>query len=245
MSEYVSFGMYPFEPLRRAWEELWAAVHARAPWTPADLVWAGTVQEHWVDPDCVVAHACGWPVATTLRSTVGVVGAFTLALPEADGHRYRSVFVAPRPGPLDAFVTPETTLAATGDESLSGWISIQAATVGIDQPWPGPVRWTGAHLDSVRALHDGTADLASVDELTWAHIRRQYPDLAADLHTVGRGPWIPSPAVISSSGRVDDLRRAFSDAMADAATRSARAALLLAGFVALDDAEYERLPREL
>jgi ABC-type phosphate/phosphonate transport system substrate-binding protein len=245
MQDYACFGMYPFQPLRPAWEQLWAAVHARASWTPAGLKWDGTVQEHWIDPDCVVAHACGWPVATTLRPTVAVVGAFTLALPEAIGHRYRSVLVAARPGPLASFVTPVTTVAANSDDSLSGWVSLRAATVGVAQPWPGPVRWTGAHLDSVRAVHDGVAELASIDQLTWAHICVQFPELVTDLHVVGRGPWIPSPAVVTSTGRVDDLREAFAGAMGDPATRSARAALLLTGFVALDDTDYARLLHEL
>ncbi len=244
MSGYACFGMYPFPPLRPAWEQLWAAVRARAPWAPADLNWNGAVQDHWVDPDCVVAHACGWPVATRLSPTVAVVGAFTLALPEADGHRYRSVLVAARPGLLESFVTPVTTVAVNSDDSLSGWISLRAATVGTRQPWPGPVRWTGGHLASMRAVHDGAAELASIDELTWAHIRRQFPGLTADLHVVGRGPWIPSPPVITTTARVDDLRQAFADAMSDPATRPARAELLLAGFVALDDAEYRRLVRE-
>jgi ABC-type phosphate/phosphonate transport system substrate-binding protein len=245
VNPFVSFGMYPFEPLRPAWEQLWAGVHERAPWTPADLTWDGTVQEHWADPECVVAHACGWPIATTLHAIFDVVGAFTLALPEAVGHRYRSVFVAARRDPLGAFVTGETALAANSDDSLSGWVSLRAATVGTGQPWPGPIHWTGAHLDSVRAVHDGAADLASIDELTWAHIRRLYPDLAAGLHVVGRGPLIPSPAIVTSTGRVEDLRDAFSSTMADPATRLARAALLLAGFVALDNSEYGRLLHEL
>src|SRR5262245_20936065 len=245
MSGYACFGMYPFEPLRPAWAQLWAAVRARAPWAPADLNWNGAVQDHWVDPNCVVAHACGWPVATTLSPTVVVAGAFTLALPEADGHRYRSVLVANRSGPLQSFVTPATTVAVNSDDSLSGWVSLRAATVGTDQPWPGPIRWTGGHLNSVRAVRDGAAELASIDELTWAHIRRQFPDLTDGLHVVGRGPWIPSPPVVTTSGRVEELRQAFSAAMTDPATRAARAELLLAGFVALESAEYDRLPQEL
>lgn len=241
MNPFASFGMYPFEPLRPAWAELWAAVHARAPWTPSTLTWDRTVQEHWNDPACLVGHACGWAVATTLREMVTVVGAFTLALPEADGHRYRSMFVASRPGAIASFVTPDTTLAANSDDSLSGWVSLRVATVGIDGLWPGPIRWTGAHIDSVRAVRNGQAELACIDELTWAHLRRLEPDLVGGLHLVGRGPWIPSPAVVTRSGRVDELRRAFAAALEDPATSAPRAALLLAGFVPLDDAEYDAL----
>ena len=203
MNQFASFGMYPVEPLRPAWEKLWAAVHARAPWTPAVLTWGGTVQDHCADPKCIVTHACGWPIATTLRETVTVVGAFSLALPEADGHRYRSVIVASRSGELSSFVTGEATVAANSDDSLSGWVSLRAATVGVHHPWPGRVQWTGAHVDSVRAVRAGDADLASIDELTWAHLRRLEPELVDGLHVVGRGPWVPSPAIITATDRVD------------------------------------------
>jgi ABC-type phosphate/phosphonate transport system substrate-binding protein len=241
---YASLGMYPFRPLRPAWDELWAAVQERVPWAPS-LRWDGTVQDHWADPACVVSHACGWPVATTLRSTVTVTGAFALALPEAERHRYRSVFVAHEPGSLASLVGPDTTVAANSEDSLSGWVSLQAATVGVGRPWPGPIRWTGAHLHSARAVRAGAADLASIDELTWGYLRRIEPDLVDGLHVVGRGPWIPSPAIVTRDGPVDELRRAFTEAMADPATTTARATLLLAGFVELDDAEYRRLPAEL
>ena len=242
---YASLAMYPFAPLRLAWEELWAAVQPRAPWAPAQLRWDGRVQDHWTDPACVASHACGWPVATMLRSTVAVAGAFALALPEAEGHRYRSVFVARRPGSLASFVGSETTVAANSEDSLSGWVSLRAATVGVGRPWPGPIRWTGAHLHSVRAVRAGEADLASIDELTWAHLRRLEPVVIDGLHVVGRGPWIPSPAIVTRDDRVDVLRLAFKEAMADPATTAARATLLLAGFVELDDDEYRRLPGEL
>jgi ABC-type phosphate/phosphonate transport system substrate-binding protein len=245
---YASLAMYPFAPLRPAWEALWTAVQKRVSWAPPTLTWEGTVQDHWGDPACVVSHACGWPVATTLRSTVAVAGAFALALPEAEGHRYRSVIVAHRPGPLASFVGPQTTVAANSDDSLSGWVSLQAATVGVGRPWPGPVRWTGAHGASARAVRAGEADLASIDELTWAHFHRLLPDLVDGLHVIGRGPWIPSPAIVTRDDRIEELRLAFAEAMADPATTTARATLLLAGFVELDDTDYAgilRLSEEL
>ena len=241
MSPFASFGMYPFRALRPAWEHLWAAVHARASWTPAALTWDDAGPDDWTDSAWAVNHVCGWPVATTRPETVAVVGAFLLALPEADGHRYRSVLVASRPGDLSSFVAPGTIVAANSEDSLSGWISLQAATVGLGRPWPGRINWTGAHVESVRAVQAGEADLASIDELTWAHLLRLEPDLVDGLNVVGRGPLVPSPAIVTSSGRVDELRRAFAEAMADPDTEPARAALLLAGFVPLDHRDYANL----
>ena len=112
----------------------------------------------------------------------------------------------PDRAPSTTFVSPDTTVAANSDDSLSGWVSLQAATVGVGRPWPGRIHWTGAHIESVRAVRAADADLASIDELTWAHLRRLEPGLVDRLHVVGRGPWIPSPAIVTSTGRVDELR---------------------------------------
>ena len=84
----------------------------RVDWAPRTLRWDGDVQVHWIDPACTVAHGCGYPVAATLDDRA-VVGAFALRLPDADGHRYRSVLVSGE----------GTRLAANSDDSLSGWIS--------------------------------------------------------------------------------------------------------------------------
>lgn len=237
--------MYPFPQLRSAWERLWSAVHARAPWTPLSLRWDGDVHDHWADPSCSVAQACGWPVATTLRDHLDVVGAFELTLGHADGHRYRSVILTNRPGGLTDLVTAGTTVAASGPDSLSGWVSLLAATVGAGATWPGPVRWTGGHVASMRAVQDGLADVTSVDALSLAYVRRDQPDLAAGLHEIGRGPLVPSLPVVVRAGtsaiQVADLRNAFVDALDDPALGSERAELLIDGFIALDGIAYDHV----
>jgi ABC transporter, phosphonate, periplasmic substrate-binding protein len=243
VTPYAVLGMYPLAPLRPAWSRLWAAVHALEKWTPPTLTWVDDVRPTWTDPACVVAHACGWPVATHLRDHVDVVGAFSLELPEASGHRYRSVLLASRSAPLPTFVTPSAVAAANSDDSLSGWICLRAATVGGGD-WPGAVTWTGAHVASLEALQERRADLIAVDPLTLAHVRRHRPDLVAGLHVVGHGPLVPSPPIVvprgTSHDRIAGLRDALSTAVATPAV-AARADLLVTGFVGLDHDAYDRL----
>ncbi len=242
---YASLAMYPFEALRIGWEQLWSAVHEDAPWTPASLRCTGDVHDHWVDADCHVAQACGWPVATALQGRVIVVGAFSLALDDTDGHRYRSVVLARRPVALRDLVSKETIAAANAPDSLSGWISLLAATVGPRAAWPGSVRWTGSHVESLRALRDGHADVASIDELSLAFVRRHEPELAAGLHEIGRGPWVPSIPVVVRAGaaarQIDELRDAIVSALGRPELGSVRDGLLLDGFVALDNGAYRPL----
>ena len=235
----ATLAMYPLAPLRPAWDRLWAAVHDRASWTPATLTWTDDVAATWRDPDCAVTHACGWPVAASLRDVADVVGAFALDLPDTDGHRYRTVLLATTeraPEPAGA------TAAVNADDSLSGSISLRAALAG-GRPWPGPIVWTGAHVESLRALREGRADVASIDPLTLHHVRRHQPDLVAGLHVVGAGPLVPSPPIVVPRGtpaqRIDQLRHALSGAL-DADTEL-RGQLAITGFVALDRTEYEPL----
>lgn len=239
---YASLGMYPFPHLVPAWERLWAAVAEQVPWAPSALRWDGEVQEHWRDPACAVAHACGWPVAAQLGDQVDVVGAFTLALDDADGHRYRSVLLATDPDALAraAATEPEPglVLAANSADSLSGWISLLAA---LGRPsWPGTARWTGAHVRSLAALRAGEAQLACIDSLTLAHLRAVDPEVDARLHVVGRGPWIPNPAIVVRRGTRPEVRRALAGALRGAvADPAVGRSLRYDGFVELAAADYE------
>jgi ABC-type phosphate/phosphonate transport system substrate-binding protein len=224
--------MYPFEPLHGAWERLWSAIHERAPWTPASLRWDGTAHDHWTDPDCLVAQACGWPVVTSLHGHVEVVGAFTLALDGGDGHRYRSVVMANRPLALADLVAERATAAVNAPDSLSGWVSLLAAAVGPGGSWPGPVLLTGGHV-------------ASIDALSLAFVRRYEPELVFGLHEIDHGPSVPSLPVVVRVGtpaqRVDELRRAILDAFGVRELVGAREELLLDGFVPLEDRDYAPL----
>ena len=95
----------------------------------------------------------------------------------------------------------------------------------------------------MRAVCDGYADIASVDALTLAYLRRDQPADVARLIELGRGPWVPSLPIVVRRGdaaeRIDDLRAAIAAALDDPVAASVRAELLIEGFVALDEAAYE------
>lgn len=236
---HVELGMYPFESVQWAWDELWAAVHARAPWTPSTLTRSGDVHSRWYDPTCVVTHVCGWPFAALHRHDMHLLGAFALDLAEADDDaHYRSVLLSPADRPLSELVTPATRAVANSADSLSGWLSLLAATVGAGGTWPGEVTFTAAHYDSLVTLARGEGDLACIDSWTLALIERQDPDLVGGLFRVGLGPRIPTPALAARSttshDEVADLRRAVVETCRDPSLGDALDELRIAGFVELD-----------
>jgi ABC-type phosphate/phosphonate transport system substrate-binding protein len=240
--------MYPFASLRPAFDRLWQAVRERAAWVPERLEWDVDLHAQWRDPATVVGYTCGWPLVTELADLaetgrLHVVGSFVFAIPEADGPTYRSVLVARRPGTAADFAG--ALAAANGPDSLSGWVSLLHAVHGPGARWQGEVLFTGAHLESVRTVHEGRAEVASIDAVSLAHIRRLHPDLCADLVEVGNGPQVPCLPVIAGAAvsmqQLAELRAAFTAAVADQALADVRATLLVEAFVARDYADYQPL----
>lgn len=236
--------MYPFDSVAWAWDELWRAVHEHVPWLPAELTRSGDVHARWYDTDCVVTHVCGAPFAALHHGDMHLVGAFELDIDEAEppGH-YRSVLLSPHRLPLERLVGADRHVVANSADSLSGWLSLLAATVGAAGSWPGTVTFTSAHLDSLRCLAKGEADLAAIDSWTLALIAAEEPELVAGLHRLGVGPRIPTPAITARKSlhrhQVAELRLAIVSALEDPATADARAALRIAGFAENSFADYE------
>ena len=235
-------GMYPFESVRWAWESLWERVARRVDWAPSTLADAGDVHAQWEDPECVVNHVCGWPLARWYSESHRVVGAFSLTIPESHGHRYRSTLVSPHDVELAGLIAPDVRAVANSVDSLSGWISLLHATVGEHDPWPGEVAFSGAHVESLRALADGEGDIACIDSWTLALLAREEPALVEGLHRLALGPWIPSPAVtVRSDVSADEagrLAQAFVAVLADVGSAEIRDALFVEGFVPLTIDDY-------
>ncbi|HEY5664424.1 MAG TPA: PhnD/SsuA/transferrin family substrate-binding protein [Ilumatobacter sp.] len=239
---HVELGMYPFDSVAWAWDEIWTAVHRRVPWTPAELTRSGDVHARWDDPDCVVTHVCGYPFASQHRHDLDVVGAFALDIPEAEGATYRSIVFGVDDRTIDELLAGRAHAVVNSEESLSGWLSLLAATVGAGHPWPGEVTFSGSHRTSMQVLAAGGGDLTSIDSWTVALVAEEQPGLVAGLRRIGLGPPVPTPAIAArrtaGPGRVGELRAAFREALADPATQPAQRALRITGFVERELGDY-------
>jgi ABC-type phosphate/phosphonate transport system substrate-binding protein len=237
----ASMGMYTFPEVRWAFDEIWAGVAERLVWVPRSLDWEVDLHASWTDDALVVGHTCGWPLVTALHDRVRVLGTFAATVPQAEGPRYRSVLIARRPDEMAAFAG--SVAAVNGPDSLSGWVSLRAAVHGPGGTWAGEVRWTGAHVESVRAVRDGLADVASIDSVTLGLVRRLQPELLEGVVEIGEGPLVPSLPLVTHREASDDEVAQLRDAIAAAVAASpeASAAALISEFVPLDLADYEPL----
>lgn len=236
----AELGFYPFEDVAWAYDKLWNATAKRCPWLPRELTRTSDPTKLWQSNALFVSQTCGWPLVTRLADTVRVVGAFRQTTPESASHFYRSVVVGRVDGtPFDF----QGSVAAVNElESLSGWISLIAAIHGPQESWRGEVRVSGSHAESVRMLCRGEADVASIDSVTLAHLRRIDPAVIASLFVICNGPLVPCLPIVAhrsiSDSQLDELRQALSESTREPSNADATSALFIKGFDPLDLDDY-------
>jgi ABC-type phosphate/phosphonate transport system substrate-binding protein len=212
----------------------------------------GPLLPHWRHPGLVVSQTCGYPLVTTLRDQVSLLGtcAYVLPNPEEPGF-YRSLLVARTDDPrAEASTAPgvdlrafrASTLAVNNTDSLSGCVSLGVALVdgGVDQV--GNVVVTGGHVLSLSALQSGRADLVAIDAITHALVSDVRPSALEGLTVIGRGPRIPcTPFITSTSGDAQLLRHAAVAAIELIRSECPHVlrALRISAFVPLTLADYE------
>jgi ABC-type phosphate/phosphonate transport system substrate-binding protein len=232
--------MYPFAHLRDAYDTFWSVLRTHLPASvdvPRSLAWHVDLSDAWSSPDLILGQTCAWPLAT-MQPHLTAIGSFDVVVPFADGGRYRSVLVASKPLGIDHWRSnPDAVVARNGDDSLSGWISLQWAWGGE----PGRLITTGGHVASMRAVAHGEADVASIDALTFEFLAQSEPDIVGRLHVIGHGPLVPTLPLAAhrSVAHVDEFRAALVATVADPRAAAACTRLRIRGFVPFDDAEYQ------
>jgi len=162
-----------------------------------------------------------------------------------DGPFYRSAVVVRRPAALETLADCRGAVCAVNSwDSLSGWqaLAARAAPLARDGGFFAAAELTGSHLASAAAVADGTADVASIDAVCWAHIRHYRPETADRLRVLDwtdPAPGLPFAAPADAGDHlVECLRRAVFAMLDDPAVGDQRRTLLLSGAEFLDLGDY-------
>lgn len=236
--------MYDWAVVRAETDRFWALIrdHLRQDGisAPETLTRGADLWAEWLSPDLLLSQTCGLPFRTGLLGRVTYVGTLDYGIEGAPPCHYRSHVVARADDrrPLEQLAR---RFACNGFDSQSGW--------------GGPAEWlrgqgialeaaieTGAHRASAERVADGSADLAGIDAVTWRHLLRELPGVAAGLRIVATTPPTPSQPIITALGRdPEPLRRAVSAAVS-ALSAADRTALGIAGFGQVSLSAYTAVP---
>jgi len=203
---------------------------------PGTLAWPDDLQAHWRDPRLLLSQTCGYPLVTTLGSRVQVVGAMAYTAPGGEGIGYRSALVAREDdgAAIEDFRGRVAVVNAPDSHSGSNALRGVVAPLARGGRFFGGTRVSGSHRQSLQALQDRSADVAAIDGITLAGLRRHRPAQLAGLRVFGWTPVAPGlplvTAAATSAPTLRALQRALLAACADPALATRREALFIGGF---------------
>jgi ABC-type phosphate/phosphonate transport system substrate-binding protein len=192
----------------------------------------------WARPDLVLGQICNLPYRAQFRDKVTVIGAADYGLPNAEPGQYYSAIVVRNDDPA-TMLSDCVGYRFAYNEALSnsGWgmPSQHAASIGLRL---NPVLRTGSHLQSLRAVAGGEADLAAIDAITLRNLTR-WEHVAATVRVIGRTAASPGMTFITRAGQDPaPYRAAIADAIAGLPP-DARDLLGLRGIVRLSPDAYD------
>lgn len=233
--------MYDRPETAAANDRYWALIRDALGQGPEQLTRDMDLPQHWLSPDLIFSQTCGLPYRTFLFGKVTRIATPDYGVEGCPPGYYRSVFVKRADDPRETIgAFADARFAYNEAISQSGWGGpfARAAELGVTFT---NTKCTGAHRASALAVHQGEADLAAIDAVTWAMIQR-YDAHARNLVVIDKTaptPGLPYIAALGSDAA------ALQDAIASAITALSaddRETLQIKGLVTVTDAEYLAVP---
>lgn len=238
--------MYDRPETAAANDRLWAgirdALRAAGRAAPEALHRGGDLWRIWQAPDLVLAQCCGLPYRARLHARVQLIATPDYGVAGCPPGHYRSVLVIrdeDRRDRLEAFAGAR--LAVNDALSQSGWAApwAHAAARGIALQPVGP---TGSHAASAAAVAKGRAEIAALDAVSWALMRRAGDPAAARLRVLEATAPTPGLPLIAGPDADAVLWRTACRAGLTALEAADRATLMLRDLVEIPTAAYRAVP---
>ena len=202
----------------------------------------------WRHPSLVFGQTCGYPYATGLKDAVTLIATAEYSFPGCEDACHRSFIIRRVSDPRRALDEFRGTVAALNAQDSNTGMNLFRATIAPiagGTPFFRAIRLTGSHEASVSAVADGYADLASIDCVSLALLKRGRPDLIERVVVVAESPLSPCLPFIASGSLPASTTTAVCEALFaaldDPDLAEARAGLGLKGARVAAPADYDRL----
>lgn len=191
----------------------------------------------WRRPGLILTQTCGYPLMTELLDSLRPVASPIYACEGCAGADYSSALIVRSDDPANSLDDMRgRRVAINNRNSHSGMNALRHAVAPLarDGRFFGDAILSGGHALSVAAVREARADIAAIDSVTLALLRRHAPAKAAGIRVLAwtaAAPSLPYATHVGLPAAQDErIRAALSDASADPNLAPARDALLLTGF---------------
>ncbi len=252
----ASLPMYDFPEIRYATDCLWQGIsrHLRShgiKQVPNSLVHDRHLSSLWSDDNLFFSQCCGYDVVYRYRDCLQVLGTPWFTAPGCCNGDYASTIVVPENSTfLDVTDMLGTVAVLNGAESHSGMNALFSlvAPYARNGRFFSEVKISGSHAASLEALKQGSADVASVDCLTYDLLRRYRPGAISGTRTLGLTYPAPAPPYVTRKDAdpetVARMKTALGEAFSDPALNQAMHTLRLGDIESTEIDPYQRIVTE-
>ena len=245
----ASLAMYDWPELRAANDSLWSAIAGRLAWqglmVPERLTRGVDLDVVWTSPVLLLGQTCGYPLMTALGERVSLVATPRYRARGCEGPFRRSAIVVRADAALRRLDELRGGRCALNDRASDSGMNLlrgAMAPLARDGAFFSEVMLTGSHVASAEAVATGAADVAALDAVSYAHLRRLRPDLAQRLRVLDWTARTPGLPLVTAANTDAATLRALQGALAaiaqDPALAETRELLLLDGFSLLPRRYY-------
>ena len=225
-SYYAQLNWYLFDSSAAAFTAFWGAVRhylASHDITSYDIRYdealyhpSQTAQSLADNATLALGQLCGVNFARNGTGRLSYLASYVLDDETVPAGMYNSVILTRQPKSLASILAAPQTLSAAISEpdSFSGRFALYSVfSPEFTAPPFKAEHYTGDHLETVRAIAGGTAEIGAVDCLSWHIIRRAYPDMASAIHIAGRSAAFPGPPLVCSASIRPQIKADLLEAM--------------------------------
>ncbi len=241
--------MYDFPWTADAQDALWTSLGRRLRRigfaAPDALTRDRAPKEVWRDPGLIFGQTCGYPYVTALERRVALIATPSYGFEGCEGARHRSFIVARRGDErrsLSDFRGARAALNARDSNTGMNLFRAALAPLAGGGTFFASVELTGSHAASLAAVAEGRAEIAAIDCVTFALLKRGRTELTDAVAIVARSALAPGLPFIASArlspNAIEAVRAALLATLDDPALAGARAALGLTGALALRASDY-------
>jgi ABC-type phosphate/phosphonate transport system substrate-binding protein len=214
--------MYDYPELAAAHDALWSAVADRViaegvDDVPRQLTRHLSHFEVWRHPRLLLGQGCEYPLAKSFADCVRLIATPRYSAPGCAGAGYRSAIVVRRQDPAETLEDLRDRRCVINERnSNSGMNLLRAAIAPLSKGarFFQSVLLSGSHRNSAQMVAAGQADIAALDCVSFAHLRRLYPSFADTLRILCWTPSSPSLPFITARATSAATLRAVRDALA-------------------------------
>jgi ABC-type phosphate/phosphonate transport system substrate-binding protein len=247
----ASLPMYDLPEIEQAtdtwWRGLAKAFRREGIADVPDNLWrCASFREVWTRDDLLLSQTCGFPLMHELRGKVTLVATPCYSAPGCSGPNYCSVVVVRRDSiARDGADLRGTRCVVNNLDSQSGYNALRAliAPLASGKQFFSDVTISGSHLNSIRMVSEGEADVAAIDCVTYELLARFRPRAVAGIRSLCLTSKAPALPYITRHEAAADLvarlRNGLQVACLDPELAESREILMIQGFSALQVSDYE------